>query len=91
MIHVNRVAEFMNKDMLNKISVYKKHLQVKADRSLFGVTGPSGFLSPDHDAPQGDTFFPAIDGKEWKLVSKLDFNTDAKHLYSYSFQVWLRN
>jgi dihydrofolate reductase len=40
--------------------------------------------------PEGDAFFPAIDPKEWKLVSKKDHEADAKHAYNYSFQVWER-
>jgi len=35
-----------------------------------------------------DAFFPGIDEKKWKLTSHHDFETDDKHAYSYSFQVW---
>jgi dihydrofolate reductase len=41
--------------------------------------------------PEGDTFFPALDPKEWKLVSRKDHEADEKHAYNYSFQVWERN
>ena len=37
-----------------------------------------------------DTFFPAIDESKWKLTSNKDFDTDEKHAYAYSFQVWER-
>ncbi len=37
-----------------------------------------------------DAFFPAIDEKEWKLVSNQDCSRDEKHAYDYSFQVWER-
>lgn len=37
-----------------------------------------------------DAFFPAIDEKEWKLVSNQDCFKDEKHAYDYSFQVWER-
>ena len=40
--------------------------------------------------PEGDAFFPEIDPKEWKLVSKKDHEADAKHKYNYSFQTWER-
>ena len=40
--------------------------------------------------PEGDTYFPEIDPKEWKLVSKKDHEADDKHQYAYSFQVWER-
>jgi len=38
--------------------------------------------------PEADTFFPDIDPKEWKLVSKKDHAADDKNEYAYSFQVW---
>lgn len=37
---------------------------------------------------EGDTFFPEVDPKIWKLVSKKDHEADEKHKYNYSFQVW---
>lgn len=37
---------------------------------------------------EGDTFFPPIDPKEWRLVSKKDFEGDEKNAYPHSFQVW---
>jgi len=40
--------------------------------------------------PEGDTWFPAIDPKVWKLVSQQDHEADAQHAYGYSFQVWER-
>lgn len=40
--------------------------------------------------PEGDTYFPAIDLKVWKLVSQQDHEADAQHAYNYSFQVWER-
>ncbi|MBL7738123.1 MAG: type 3 dihydrofolate reductase [Chitinophagaceae bacterium] len=40
--------------------------------------------------PEGDTWFPAVDPKEWKLVSQKDHEADEKHKYAYSFQVWER-
>lgn len=39
---------------------------------------------------EGDTYFPAIDPKEWKLVSRRDHSADEHHKYAYSFQVWER-
>lgn len=40
--------------------------------------------------PEGDAYLPAINPKEWKLVSQKDHQADAKHAYNYSFQVWER-
>lgn len=39
---------------------------------------------------EGDTYFPKIDPKEWKLVSQKDFEGDEKNAYPHSFQVWER-
>jgi dihydrofolate reductase len=39
---------------------------------------------------EGDTYFPVIDPKEWKLVSQKDHEADEKHKYAYSFQIWER-
>ncbi|MDP4261925.1 MAG: dihydrofolate reductase [Bacteroidota bacterium] len=40
--------------------------------------------------PEGDTYFPVIDPKSWKLVSSKDHEADEHHKYAYSFQVWER-
>ena len=40
--------------------------------------------------PEGDTFFPAIDPKKWRLVSQKDHAADEKNKYAHSFQVWER-
>ena len=37
---------------------------------------------------EGDTYFPVIDPKLWKLVSQKDHEADEHHQYNYSFQVW---
>jgi dihydrofolate reductase len=39
---------------------------------------------------EGDTFFPVIDPRIWKLVSQKDHGADEKNKYAYSFQVWER-
>ena len=46
------------------------------------------FLTRVHTILDGDTFFPEINEKEWKLVSNLDFDADDKHAFAYSFQIW---
>lgn len=38
--------------------------------------------------PEGDTFFPSIDPREWKLSRQEIHEADEKHAYGYSFQVW---
>ena len=49
------------------------------------------YITRVHTTLDGDTFFPAIDESKWALASNEDFETDAKHAYSYSFQVWVKN
>lgn len=40
--------------------------------------------------PEADTYFPAIDPKQWKLVSQRNHEADEKNKFNYSFQVWER-
>lgn len=40
--------------------------------------------------PEGDTWFPSIDPKEWKLVRQKDYPADEKNKLAHSFQVWER-
>jgi dihydrofolate reductase len=48
------------------------------------------YLTRVHTTVEGDTSFPAMQDKEWKLFSNMDFEADARHAYAYSFQVWDR-
>ncbi|RFM28794.1 dihydrofolate reductase [Deminuibacter soli] len=40
--------------------------------------------------PEADTFFPALDERQWQLTANEDFAADEKHAYAYSFQTWER-
>lgn len=40
--------------------------------------------------PEGDTFFPELDSKEWYLTNEDDHEADEKNSYAYSFQTWER-
>ncbi len=46
------------------------------------------YMTRVHAALPGDTFFPVIEESKWKLVENLDFVSDEKHAYPYSFQTW---
>lgn len=46
------------------------------------------YITRVHTALDGDTFFPETDEAAWKLTSNEDFQTDTRHAYAYSFQVW---
>lgn len=49
------------------------------------------YITRVHMSPEdADTYFPEFSEKEWKLVSKKDYEPDAKHPYAYSFQLWER-
>jgi dihydrofolate reductase len=39
---------------------------------------------------EGDTHFPVIDEKEWKLVSTIKNQADDKHAFDYTYEVWER-
>lgn len=49
------------------------------------------YLTRVEAEPEADTFFPAVDPKEWRLVSQKNYEADEKNDYNYSFQVWERN
>jgi dihydrofolate reductase len=46
------------------------------------------YMTRIHTIIDGDAFFPEIDEKKWKLVSKRDCFADEKHKFDYSFEVW---
>lgn len=48
------------------------------------------YLTRVETEPEADTFFPAIDPKQWWLVSQKDHKADEKNSFNYSFQVWER-
>lgn len=48
------------------------------------------YLTRVKGEPEGDTFFPELDRKDWYLVSEEDHDADEKNNYGYSFQVWER-
>ena len=48
------------------------------------------YMTRVHAQLEGDTFFPEIDQKKWRLEDNKDFEKDEKHVYDYSFQIWER-
>lgn len=70
-----------------------KEAYVIGGGEIFKTLMPSAdkiYLTRVHTILDGDTFFPEIDEKQWMLKSKVDFEADEKHKYSYSFQLWER-
>jgi dihydrofolate reductase len=48
------------------------------------------YITRVHAVLEGDVFFPAIQEQNWYKVYELDFPSDAKHAFAYSFQTWVR-
>jgi dihydrofolate reductase len=46
------------------------------------------YLTRVHTVVEGDTYFPVIDERKWKMVTHQDFSADERHAVAYSFQVW---
>ena len=46
------------------------------------------YLTRVHVEIVGDTFFPEIDSNKWQIATDVEFSTDAKHAYPFSFQLW---
>lgn len=49
------------------------------------------YLTLIHAHIEGDTYFPEIDGLQWKLVKEGFHKKDHRNLYDYSFQEYTRN
>lgn len=41
-------------------------------------------------AIDGDTFFPPIEEKDWRLVSSVKNAADDKHAFNYAYELWER-
>ena len=48
------------------------------------------YLTRVHASFEADAFFPEIDSAAWELCRNVDFPSDDKHAYPYSFQTWKR-
>ena len=48
------------------------------------------YITRVHTELDGDTFFPKINKKEWKMSSAKPFPADEQHQFAYEFQVWER-
>jgi len=58
-----------------------KHLMEKAKRI---------YLTRVEAEPEGDTFFPDMNPREWHLASHKNHEADEKNAYNYSFELWER-
>lgn len=58
--------------------VYREALAV-ADRILLTLV---------HSVVEGDTFFPPIDERAWRLAHSVEHPADARHAHAFAFQTW---
>jgi dihydrofolate reductase len=71
-----------------------KECYVIGGGQIFRATLPVAhkiYMTRVHTNIDGDTYFPPIDKNKWTLVTTNSFSPDAKHAYSYSFEIWQRN
>ncbi|MFM7645155.1 MAG: dihydrofolate reductase [Sphingomonadales bacterium] len=58
--------------------------------SIFLAAASRIYLTRVEVSPEADTFFPELDARQWRLVSQLRQEADAKNAYNYSFETWER-
>lgn len=46
------------------------------------------FMTRVHTVINGDVYFPEIDEAIWKQTYNMDFPSDERHAFAYSFQTW---
>lgn len=46
------------------------------------------YLTRVHATVDGDTFYPELDKKKWKLIDQQSFPADEKNNYAHTFEVW---
>lgn len=89
-----KVAANMDEAMKAAADTDAKEVFVIGGGEIFKQVLPDAdkvYLTRVHTKLEGDAFFPELTASDWKLLSQLDFTSDAKHAYAYSFQVWQRN
>jgi dihydrofolate reductase len=48
------------------------------------------YMTRIHVQLEGDTFFPEIDEKKWKLEHVTEIKADEKNKYDMSFETWIK-
>jgi len=46
------------------------------------------YLTRVDASPEGDTFFPTLNPRRWRLTSQKNYEADEKNAYAHSIQVW---
>lgn len=77
---------FAKKNDQNKVfiigggQIYKEALEKNIVDTLY--------ITHVHDKFEGDTFFPTLDLKQWKIIKNEFHEKDEKHKHSYTFAVY---
>lgn len=69
-----------------------KEVYVIGGAEIYAQTLPKAdivYLTRVNTILEADSFFPTL-GADWELFSEAPFEADAKHAFSFSFQVWKR-
>jgi dihydrofolate reductase len=48
-------------------------------------------LTRVHAEVDGDVFWPALDGKEWRVAGREEFAADERHAHAMTFESWERS
>ena len=96
----NSAASFGNCEIFTDLNVAIDHY--KDEDELFVIGGASIYnqvmtfteklyiTRVHHSFENADTFFPEIDNNEWIMTEREDFQKDDKHLYTYTFETYIR-
>jgi dihydrofolate reductase len=80
-IKTAETADYKEAFIIGGGEIFKESMQSIADRIY--LTRVDAILD-------GDAFFPELDLAKWKMVSEDSRVADAKHAFSYHFQLWER-
>lgn len=82
-----RDVEFLVKEM------DVKELMVIGGGEIYKMYCPKAdriYMTRVDTVVEGDTFFPPIEEKEWKLTSRVKNSANDKHAHNYAFELWER-
>ncbi len=75
-------------------STYAKEVMIIGGGEIYSIFLPLAhriYMTRVEAEPAADTFFPAIDPRQWKLLQQIRQEADAKNAYNCSFEIWERN
>lgn len=72
-------------------SHYYKEIFIAGGGEIYNLTINKAhkiYLTRVHTNIDGDTFFPEMNEQHWKKISSVPNNSDEKHAFSFSFELW---